>query len=242
MGSPYLIEIRMLGKARDEIKELILDTSKRFNIDIHRPVPHITLVGPFDTEEETRLIKDFKSICRNTTLISYVIEGIDIFRDNGVIYLDVQPSNELISFRKSFRDKLKPYCTLSRVDITEPFVFHATIVKNIRANKVLPIKRRMQQKLRYSHRMLRLTLLKNGKILYEYDFVLKRLLSRHEALDREILTLTFAELKSLSYARKDKTLESKDHELSLEKQNVGTLTKISKFLTSKLHGFISKKS
>jgi hypothetical protein len=62
----YLIEIRMFGQAKYDVRELIFQVNKRFNIPIKRPVPHITLVGPIDTNQEAKLIADFISICNHT--------------------------------------------------------------------------------------------------------------------------------------------------------------------------------
>ena len=109
MYSSYLIEIRLFGKVKHEIRDLVLQTSKQFNFQIIHSVPHITLIGGFTTNNETRLIRDFKSICHNTGLTGYVIEGIDAFRDTGVVYLDVQPSKELITFQRDLRDRLRNY-------------------------------------------------------------------------------------------------------------------------------------
>lgn len=206
MGTSYLIEIRMFGKAKYDVRELILRTGKQFNIQISRPVPHITLVGGFSTRYEDRLIKDFRSMCCGVGIIGYVIEGIDVFSDTGVVYLDVQPSNELIIFRRELRDRLRKYCTLSEWDFVEPFEFHSTIVAHIDQDKIRAINRHISHDQRYSHRMLRATLLKDGKILAEYDFLLKRLLSRREALSKQVLDKTKIALCNLNNNSNEKRI------------------------------------
>jgi len=45
------------------------------------------------------------------------------------------------------------------------------------------------------HYVLRITLLKNTRILYEYDFLQQRTLSLHEALNRETKKMTIRLLK-----------------------------------------------
>jgi len=205
MSASYLIEIRMFGKAKYDIRELILDTGKQFNVQIpRRPVPHITLVGPFDTKYENGLIKDFESVCRNVDLIGYVVDGIGVFVDNGVVYLDVHPSEELIIFRRGLRDKLFNNCYLAKWDFIEDFKFHTTIVNKVDQEKIRKIERRIKHNKRYSHKMLRATLLKNGRILAEYDFLLRRMLNRSEALDREILAET---MRLLSKRHESKNTE-----------------------------------
>lgn len=197
MSDSYLIEIRMFGKAKYDIKRLILCTGEQFNTQIpRRPVPHITLVGPFEARDENRLIKDFNSVCCNVDLISYVVDGIDVFPDTGVIYLDVQPSDELITFRRNLKNKLDGHCNLSKWDFQEPFKFHTTIVNHVDQEKIRTIKRNIKHDQRYSHLMLRATLLKNGRIVVEYDFLLRRMLNRNEALDRKILANTMELLNS----------------------------------------------
>ncbi len=202
MYSSYLIEIRMFGKAKHEIRNLVLQTSKLFNFQIIRPVPHITLVGGFTTDNETRLIRDFKSICCNTGLTGYVIEGIDAFRDTGVVYLDVQPSGELIAFRRNLRDRLRKYCKLSEWDFAEPFEFHTTIAMHQPAETVRAIIKTIRHNREYHHLMLRATLLKNGKILCEYDFLLKRMLNRQEALSKQVYEETINSLNEVNLSKR----------------------------------------
>ncbi len=191
MTSSYLIEIRLLGKAKYETRDLIYQNSRDYHIPISRPVPHITLVGGFNTNDEARLIRDFESISRKFGLVRYEIEGIDTFLDTGVVYLDVQPSPELETYRRELRDKLQGYCDLCQYDYNEPFEFHSTIAMRLNHEKAEEIKRGIVHNKRYSHRMLRVTLLKNGKILAEYDFCLRRMLDRRKALSKQVLSETF---------------------------------------------------
>jgi hypothetical protein len=99
MGAPYLIEIRLFGRARYEIKRIIEFICNKYNIP--KPehiVPHITLIGGFSTNDEKQLIRDFNSVCCCTGLVGYIIEGKGSFPKPGVIYLDVQSSEKLIIF------------------------------------------------------------------------------------------------------------------------------------------------
>jgi calcineurin-like phosphoesterase family protein/2'-5' RNA ligase len=196
LSTSYLIEIGLLGKAKYETRDLIYQTSRNYNIRISRPVPHITLVGGFSTNDEAKLIRDFESISRSYGLIHYVIEGIDTFPDTGVVYLDVQPSPELIAYRRELRDKLHRYCSLCQYDKKESFEFHSTIAMHLNRNMAEKIKRNTNHDKRYSHLMLRATLLKNGKILCEYDFCLKRMLDRRKALSKQVLSETFGKCAS----------------------------------------------
>lgn len=206
MKSQYLIKIKMFGRAKYDIRELVLHTSRQFNINVSRPIPHITLVGPFNTNDESRLVNDFRSICCNIELIDYIIEGIDVFTDTGVVYLNVHPSDKLTTFRRDLRDRLRRYCNLSEFDFVEPFAFHSTIAKHLSQQKVKAIQKNIRHDQKYNHRMLRATLLKNGKILVEYDFLLKRMLSRREALSKQVYERTMLALNEKSSHNTEKQI------------------------------------
>lgn len=191
VATSYLIEIRLLGKAKYETCDLIYQTSRDYNIRVSRPVSHITLVGGFITNDEIRLVRDFESISRRYGLVRYVIEGIETFPDTGVVYLDVQPSTELEAYRMELKDRLQGYCDLCQYDKKEPFEFHSTIAMHLSREKAEEIKRGTDHNKRYNHRMLRSTLLKNSKILAEYDFCLQRMLDRRKALSKQVFNETF---------------------------------------------------
>lgn len=209
MVDSYLIEIRLLGKAKYETRELILKTCRDYHININRPVPHITLVGGFGTNDEARLIRDFELISRRYESIHYIIEGIDAFIDTGVVYLAVQPSSELTAYRRELRDKLRGYCSLCQFDYNDPFGFHSTIAMHLSRGKVIEIKNGISHDKQYNHRMLRATLLRNGKILAEYDFCLQRMLNRQKALSKQVLSETF---KKCTIERKPETFIAYDRE------------------------------
>lgn len=46
-----------------------------------------------------------------------------------------------------------------------------------------------------NQRLLRVTLLKNGKILYEYDFLQRKLFNRNQSLNRKIWKETINKLQ-----------------------------------------------
>ena len=78
------------------------------------------------------------------------------------------------------------------------FAFHSTIAFKDIDNKFDKIwnyiSKKKQKKIRQT--LLRVTLLKNGKILKEYDFMQKRLLNRKEALNKGLWKKTIRILKS----------------------------------------------
>lgn len=75
----YLIEFRFYGSAKYEIKKLIDEISQKFGLKSKRAIPHITLVGPFSTNDETRLIRDFNQLCSNHSLMGFEVKGFSTF-------------------------------------------------------------------------------------------------------------------------------------------------------------------
>ena len=59
----YLIEFRFNGKAKYEIKRIVYEINRKFNLRTKRAIPHISLAGPFYTDNEKKLIRDFNQLC-----------------------------------------------------------------------------------------------------------------------------------------------------------------------------------
>ena len=110
----YLIEHRFQGKFKTEIKQLIIDLDNKFNLGLFQPntpIPHISLVGPFTTNNEARLIQNFTEVCKSTPFCRFKINGFGYFKDNRVVYVDINPAGEkLKEFRWNLVQKLKPNC------------------------------------------------------------------------------------------------------------------------------------
>ena len=67
----YLIEIRLYGPAKRYLKGLIWDVAKRFRVTgaiRRRPVPHITLVGPFITNQINEVVREVEAVGKNFNL------------------------------------------------------------------------------------------------------------------------------------------------------------------------------
>lgn len=212
----YLIEFRFQGKAKKEIKSLIYEIDNRFHLGVtklKRPIPHITLVGPIQTNNEKRLVKDFKNICSNTQFSFFKIRGYGYFSQSNVVFINIEPSKRLDNFRWELSRSLSSYCELRPFDYERKYYFHATLVMKLE-NSIFNVIKNYIDGLSppsYKHFLIRVTLLKNAKILYEYDFLQRRLLTRSEALDKNVY------LKSINLLREffkgeydpDKKIKSK---------------------------------
>ncbi len=196
----YLIELRFLGKAKWEMKQLIWEVNRRFHVSQeHRPVPHVTLAGPFTTNNTGRLVSDFKALCEKQDLMKFTVEGFGTFEDNGVVFINIIPDSKLDAFRWELSNTLQPYCNLKQYDYERKFEYHSTIAMKLRGHKFDAIKSYINEKPKpnFNHFLMRVTLIRDQKIMYEYDFLLKRLLTRYEAKNRFVLAQSYDQLKRL---------------------------------------------
>ena len=95
----YFIEIRFHGYARRYLKRLILKVARRFHVKgvtRKRPVPHISLAGPFETKDIERVIRDVESVAKKYNLVNFKLKGFGYFnKSNGnVIYVVSSPHSD----------------------------------------------------------------------------------------------------------------------------------------------------
>lgn len=193
----YYIQFRFITATQDKIRKLIYNVNTRFNLKHEREVPHITLAGPFHTSNENRLMDTFYEICKNSSLMYFKVNGFGYFDEKRVIFLTVQPDNLLDEFRWKISRSLQSFNSLSPYDYHREFNFHATIKKNLCSDDFNKLKQFLQKReISFSHLMVRCTLLKNGFILREYNFLLRRFLDRKMALNSGLLRMTMHYLKN----------------------------------------------
>lgn len=186
----YLIEIRFQGQAKEDVKKLISKIDKRFNLGYfreHRAIPHISLVGPFTTNNEVRLIRDFKKICANQAFSFFKVKGYGFFKDNRVIFIKIKSNAKLDDLRWTLSQRLQSYCSLRPFDYEEKFHFHATLALDLEKEMYKQIKNYVAtlNEPEFKQFVIRVTLLKNSRILREYDFLQCRTLNREQALSKE---------------------------------------------------------
>jgi len=207
--SHYLIEFRFHGYAKRYLKRSIFEVARRFHVrgvTRKRPVPHISLAGPFETRDIKRVIRDVESVARNYNLVNFKLKGFRYFNNpvGNVIYADIEPSKELEELRWELATRLMKYVELKEGDKNKKFPFHATIAFKDIDRKFSDIWRYLKSKEipNINQYLLRITILRNGKILYEYDLMLKRLLNRREALSNRIWKKTILRFKMKLFFRK----------------------------------------
>jgi len=199
--SNYLIELRLSGKTKIYLKDLAHKIAKKCRVRgaiRKRVVPHVSLFGPFRTNQEKELINRFTKVCKDQDLINYRLNGFDHF-DDRVVHVHIDPSTELIQFRRELAKLLIPICTTKEYDHNNEFKFHATLAFKDISEKFDSIWKYLkdQETPIKEEFVLRVTLLKKGRILKEYDLMQKRMLNRNEALSRNVFSETIIQLKKI---------------------------------------------
>ena len=184
VSSNYLIEFRFHGYARNYLKNLIYEVSRRFRVKgatQKRVVPHISLYGPFKSNQQRNIVNSINEICQSYSLVPFNISGFSYFNNqkNKVIYADINPSSELKNLRRDLAKKLSSFTNSKLFDNKFDFSFHATIAfKDIdnQFNEIWKYLKSKEEKNIKQH-LLRISIIKDGNILYEYDFIQRKLLN-----------------------------------------------------------------
>jgi hypothetical protein len=186
----YAIGFRFRDDGLSKVKQLIYHLEAKFHLDffkINRPIPRVALAGPFTTDDEKRLVTDFVTLCSKTPFSSFEINTYAVSDASHAICIRVDPGAELVAFRKNLLQVITPYCTLQKRDTQEPFVFHATVAKNVNLQKYSLIKKHAEEikPQQFRHYVIRATVVKEQKFLCEYDFLTRSVLTQKEALDKK---------------------------------------------------------
>jgi len=196
----YLIDIRQMGSVKHQIRNLSNQLQEKFNLGDKGVIPHITLAGPFSTGDEKKLVEDFTRICANQKEIpKYNVGRYGFFDDTRAVFVTITADETLKQFRYQLSRALAPYCSLRKYDLdsADAFRFHSTLAMKLDWLTFQRIKWhfRRQERIIYRHHPIRATLLRNSRILCEYDFIQKRMLTRSQAMSRATMMRDFDILK-----------------------------------------------
>lgn len=218
----YRIEYRFHGYAKQYAKNIIFDVAKRFSVEgvtRNRPVPHITLFGPFAIKNERKMISEVINACKNYDLVPFNVKGFGHFNNpkNKVIYLDIEPSAQLQDLRRDIATRLSKLTSTKEFDRDFDFKFHATVAFKDIDNKFEKIWKYIKKTAEpniHQH-ICRVTIIKRQKILCEYDLMQKKLLNRSRALGKSEWSKTIALLKQKTseYQHDMETTDSLFHKL-----------------------------
>ena len=137
------------------------------------------------------MVSYFLKAVSKYNLVPFKVKGFNYFNNtkNKVIYLDIEPSERLVDLRRDIANSLLQVTrTKSTFDDKRKYYFHSTVAfKDIdhKFNQIWEYISKHKPKQINQH-LLRVTILKNGKILYEYDLIQERLLDRRQAKNKNI--------------------------------------------------------
>lgn len=131
MRAPYLNQVRITGELGNRLKSIIYDVSEEFDVQgntKHRPVPHITLFGPYNTSEGYEAKTRVQELYSDFDVVPFRISGFDAFGHNDVVCANVIPSKELRALRRQISSKLRPISyNYPEHDLDYWYDFHVTI-------------------------------------------------------------------------------------------------------------------
>ena len=187
----FLIEFRMQGYAKEYAKGIVYSVAKKFRVrgvTRRKVVPHISLYGPGRTDDIRKVISAVEKVGCKYSLVPFKVEGFGYFdKTPKVIYFDISPSKELEDLRWELSQELGKVSTGQSWDSRRNHSFHATIAfRDIDTNfNRIWSYLKSKEKPDISQYLLRIAIIgARGRIVCEYDLVLKRLLNRREALSK----------------------------------------------------------
>jgi 2'-5' RNA ligase len=194
----------MQGYAKEYAKDIVYSVAKKFRVrgvTRRKVVPHISLYGPGKTEDIRKVISAVEKVGRKYSLVPFKVKGFGYFdKTPKVIYFDISPSKELEDLGWELSQELRRVSTGQSWDSRRNHSFHATIAFrdiDTKFNKIWSYLK-SREKPDISQHLLRITVIgTRGRIVCEYDLVLKRLLNRREALSKFWWRKTINRLREL---------------------------------------------
>ena len=196
---PYIVEIRpMLEKYL--LKKQIRHIVRTVHIKKWHKVPHITLIYNFRLKraKDKDIAKIIQNVASKYSVIKFYYDGFEL-RKGGrgyVLAFKIIPSFELKRLRKEMYNKLKPFIE-QHPDVldfnnADEFWFHATVGYRLSKRNCEFLRRKIQsfKRIYFPAFALRITLLKNSRIVYEYDVPTGKLLNRESSLSRKYYAKT----------------------------------------------------
>ncbi len=196
-GYKWLLEIRPILE-----KKLLRLRAKKVAEKLRIPrrylmkVPHITLIYNFELKRSVAplsLIQTVARVAENYERVTFYYDGVALRkREQGpghVLVFNIEPSLELRKLRKEVYEAIKPLIEESSrsqgLNNCSKFWFHATIALGRLPQESISRHRALGFSFFLPSEVWRITLLYRGKIVYEYDHILRRILTRKEALSEK---------------------------------------------------------
>lgn len=184
----YLVEIRFGKPLKPELRTIIDRIANKFDerelVDSHY-VPHISLFGPFHTNEERIALARLRDVCAQYDAVPYAVRGFEHF-DNETIYADIHSSDELRDLRQRIYSELNPITRTKEYDHDSWFKFHATVARNVRSSNFRDIWQyvNLEEEIDHETYVKRVSLIKNNNIVKEYSVPQGRFLNSNAATEK----------------------------------------------------------
>jgi len=186
----FFVEFRFHGYAKRYLRELTREVAHKFRVKgaiKPRPVPHMRLYGPFETNDIQKAFAAIERVGKKYTLVPFSVDGFNWRdgKDGKVIAARINASPELENLRKELAGELSKISTPCQWDTLSSYWFHSTIAYKDIDRKFDQIWHYLTEKAQpqFDQYLLRITVLgKSRRIVREYDIVLKKWLSRRQVL------------------------------------------------------------
>lgn len=208
----YLLEYRYSGYPKKYILDRYFEFQRAYKIAHPKAhyVPHVTIAGPIVTNYESELIKKVREIIfRNAHHFhgpgNLVGTGkfitFDTELEGQILAIEIKPPKSLVNLKKEIESNLNMNADF-KCRVYEKEIWHTTLwnmKKNAHANKEKFQKmwhnlENRPQEMKFA--LDRITLVKNGIILTEFDLVELKSLNRTESLNDDRRYESYLRLKA----------------------------------------------
>lgn len=208
----YLLEYRYSGYPKNYILDRYFELKRAYRITHpkYHYVPHMTIVGPIFTNHERALVKEIQEIIfRNAhhfhepgNLVGtgkFITFETDI--GGQVLAIEIKPPKSLVNLKNEIESSLKNNA-IFKCQSYKQVIWHTTLwnmKKNAHENKdkFQQVWRNLENSPQEMKFILdRITLLKNERILNEFDLVELKSYSRIESLDENKRYESYQKLKA----------------------------------------------
>ena len=186
----FFVEFWFHDYPKRYLRSLIYEVAREFRVKgatKPRPVPHIRLYGPSETNNIRKVFAAIERVGKKYTLVPFSVDGFDWRdgKDGKVVAARINASPELENLRKELTGELSKISIPCQWDTLSSYWFHSTIAYKDINRKFDQIWHYLTEKEQpqFDQYLLRITVLgENRRIVREYDLALKKWLSRRQVL------------------------------------------------------------
>jgi len=179
-------------------RDIIEDVRDQFNLHSNkRPVPHITIFGPYDTDQGIEVKQRTQDVLSNYSVVSFTVSGFNCFEDTNVVYADIEPTSELQSLRRELANSLESVTYNQRSwDLRDSYEFHITIATNL-GNQTSSVLQYVEAEYDIDMQLhaTRFPALDRRRMMWEWDLPRGVELSPQEATSKQSWKKTMRELE-----------------------------------------------